>query len=616
MKSHQLSKSLNKMNISNNIDKTPNILIVDDNSKNLLALETILEELTVNVITAGSAKDGLHLLTQHDFALILLDVQMPEMDGFEMANLMRNNKRLSSIPIIFVTAINKEEHYIHKGHEAGAVDYLFKPVDEVILRSKVSVFLENYNQRHKMQALIDELAHAKDSLKDSNKELNTLARLDAVTGLANRLDFNEFLDKELKSAENKSSYIAVIFMDLDNFKNVNDCYGHAAGDQLLISVSSRIKSCLRTHDLFDRIGDTYLISRLGGDEFSIVITTLMKTEYSGTVAGRIITELNKPFKLKDNIEVQIGVSIGIACYPFAGKNASELCKNADIAMYNSKENGKNTYCYFSEELNVSHQHYILIEEGVRSSLLKNQFRLAYQPVVDLETGQIIAAEVLCRTDSPLLQNVSPEEFITVAEESGLMPELGKWILQKAISDTKEFINPTNSKIFIHLNLSPNQLQGDDFINLVKETFKSRSVDAQQFTFELTETSIMKDTELLGEKLTEINNLGSRISIDDFGTGYSSMTWLRLLPISSLKIDKEFTNEIEDNKNGGIIVKSIIKLAEGLELTTIAEGIENEAQLSFLKAYNCPMGQGYYFSKPVGIEEFIELLKIKILPKKL
>jgi|GEM_PF-140990 len=586
----------------------PKILIVDDDERNLLALETILKKTQADIVRSTSGEHALACLIQEEFALILLDVQMPGMDGFETATLLRQNNRLKKIPIIFVTAISKEERYIQKGHEVGAVDYLLKPIDPIILLSKVHVFLDYYIQDKKMQQLIDQLACAQDSLAQSNEELQKLARFDTVTGLANRRDFNDMLASTLAAAKKHRSLMAVLFLDLDNFKQVNDTYGHQAGDTLLKQVAARLGDSLRKGDLLQRTQDDNLVSRFGGDEFAIILSSIKEPKNIALVAQRIIDSLNQPFDLGHTIEASIGVSIGIACYPFAGETAEELCKNADMAMYQAKQAGKNTYRYFSEELNTAHLHHLIVEKGLREALKKQQFYLVYQPILSLETKKTVGVEVLCRCASKNLKNVSPQECVQMAEDTGLMPELGAWIFSTAVAEAESLLLPIDNQLSIHINLSTTQLHNDTFLKLIEQTYQQPGITPKNFIFELTETAIMSDTQLLTQQLTQIANYGSSISIDDFGTGYSSLTWLQQLPISSLKIDRVFVNDVATNTNNAAITRSVISLAKNLELTSIAEGIETKAELDFLKKHHCPMGQGYYFSKPLIVSDFAAYLK--------
>jgi len=327
-------------------EQHPRILIVDDNPNNVFAIKSLLESMSLELYEAHSGNEALNLLLQHEFALVLMDVQMPGIDGFETAELMRSNRRTKQVPIIFVTAISKDEHYIKKGLQMGAVDYLFKPLDSVILQSKVAVFINYYTQKKTMERLVSQLNSSQEILAGKNQSLSQLAHTDVLTGLENRLNFEELLDKMIKFSKRYNKVFALMFLDLDNFKQVNDTFGHEGGDLLLKEVADRLISVVRAGDIIYQGGAKFSISRLGGDEFAILLEDINNRDFIGDIAKRIIASLAKPFSINHK-NVHIGVSIGIAYFPEAGDTPEALSKNADIAMYRAKNAGKNCYQYFS-----------------------------------------------------------------------------------------------------------------------------------------------------------------------------------------------------------------------------------------------------------------------------
>lgn len=321
----------------------PYILIVDDDQRNIFAIEESLEDVEAELLTANSGEAALSIATTSDLALILLDVQMPGMDGFEMAEILSKNSKTSKIPIIFVTAINKEASYARKGHEVGAVDYMCKPIDPVILKAKVNVFIRFYNQNVQMESLVSELNDAKRKLEKNNDSLDKLAHIDNVTQLPNRLMFDESLNNILEESKKIKAHFAVLFLDLDNFKTVNDTYGHDVGDRLLKEASRRMLLAVREDDFVHAINNNF-VSRFGGDEFAIVLKDIDKDDNAGIVADRIIKMLSEPFVMGD-VTASVGVSIGIACYPKCSDTAEGLVNAADSAMYDAKVSGKNRYRY-------------------------------------------------------------------------------------------------------------------------------------------------------------------------------------------------------------------------------------------------------------------------------
>jgi len=587
----------------------PKILVIEKGDDNLLMIEKSLESVEVEIVHCESEKQAKKYFKEIKFALIFVDSQSAGFNVYETAKLIRNNKSTKNTPIIFLTITNNnDDNVLRDTYKTGMVDFLFKPIDPAILICKTNLFLTYYLQNRKLSDLTSQLSHAQASLIQSNNELRSLSRKDSVTGLNNRLCFKEILDATLVNTKRYNRILAVLFLDLDNFKSVNDAYGHHIGDELLKKISERLKDAIRKGDFLVHSGNEMSVSRMGGDEFSLVLSEIKQTDNAGEVAQRIIHSISKSISLSNGIDVEIGVSVGIACFPAAGKTSDELCSHADMAMYEAKKTGKNTYQYYSEELNISHRHYRMVEEGLHKALRLKKFNLVYQPIVDLKTGKANGLEVLCRCELDSMKGVPPQEFIEVAEATGLMPELGAWIFSTAVSAAENELFPVNEHLQIHINVSTKQLQDENFLTFIKSVYDKNKVDASNFTVELTETAIVQDTELLETSLNAINKLGSHISIDDFGTGYSSMAWLRDLPVSSLKIDKSFVDGLLTKSNDTVITKSIIRLASNLELLTIAEGIETKEQLNFLIEHECPLGQGYYFSKPLALDKIVAYLK--------
>lgn len=594
--------------MSNDIkqDSLPKVLVVDDNPKNIFAMRVVLEELPVEILEVDSGEQVLQVVAEQELALILMDVQMPGMDGFEVAELLRKNKRTSSIPVIFVTAISKDMKYVQHGHDLGAVDYLFKPIDDSVLKSKVMVFVNYYLQREEMRSLLQKLQTTKLSLEESNVQLQRLARVDSVTGLPNRLHFDEYADNSLRHAKRYNKIMAVLYLDLDNFKRVNDTLGHAKGDDLLRQVSLRITQSVRESDVLHTPNSDTLVSRLGGDEFALVLSELKSTSNAGVIADRILKALNQPYHL-DSAEISVGVSIGIACYPHAGETTLSLQKAADIAMYQAKQLGKNNYQFYSDELNQQHRRFLLIETGLKHAIKNNEFSLNYQPIVSLHDAKPHACEALCRWHHAELGQVGPSEFICVAEEVGCMRDIGQWVCEQAIQDFCQHLSGISDDFGVHINLSAKQLDGNDFIDFAAVMLKKYPVDPRRIIFELTETALMDDQIELANQINALYSLGFGISVDDFGTGYSSLSQLKLMPVSSVKLDKMFIDKACEDKNTDIILNSMINLAKNLEIESIAEGVETERQLEFLKQLGCDSVQGFFFAKPMSLTALVDYL---------
>ncbi len=594
----------------NNVDlPPPKVLVVDDDQKNLFAMRTALEDMPITLLEASNGEDALQIAVDNELALILLDVQMPNMDGFEIAGILNKNKQTQSIPIIFVTAISKDIKYMQKGHELGAVDYLFKPIDTTILRSKVQIFIDYFNQNKSMSELLKSLNETKKSLEKSNEQLNYLARSDVVTGLSNRFNFDEYLTSALESAKKSKQVMAVLYLDLDNFKQINDTFGHAQGDKLLMEVALRIKGSIRPTDTVQTPIARPMVSRLGGDEFALVLTDIGTPNNASIVATRILDNVKKPIDLNEQ-EVTVGVSIGIACYPHAGETPEKLKKAADAAMYRAKSNGKNNIEYFSDELNDQHNRFLLLDRSLKSEAYKKDISLVYQPIYNLNTKEIIAVEAFSRWKHPQLGDIPVSEFIKIAEDTGAIHKLGVFICEKIVAEIEKLHQYVSSSFKIHVNVSIKQLESNTFVNMMKKLLAKSSFNAENVIFELSETALIRNNEKIKQELDSLYMLGYSLSIDDFGTGYSSLGRIKDLPVKSVKLDRKFISKGFKDPKIAIIVKSMVHLAHDLELESIAEGIETEDQNEHLKNIGCDCGQGFYHSKPLPLDTVIDLVKLK------
>jgi len=419
---------------------------------------------------------------------------------------------------------------------------------------------------------------------------------DALTGLPNRLLFNEYLIQALEQAKHKDGKLAVMFLDLDRFKLINDTMGHNLGDQLLKNVAERIRHILRE-------GDT--IARLGGDEFLVLLPEIKDVQEADAVAGRILGVFTHPIIL-DGTEVYMSTSIGISLCPSDGTDMETLVKQADTAMYHAKEQGRNNYQFFTSGLNIKANERLSTENSLRKALLRDEFVLHYQPQVDFESGCIVGLEALIRWNFGEQGMVSPASFISIAEETGLIVPIGEWVLRTACAQNMVWQEQGYPRLRMAVNISARQFGEPNFIKLVKGILQETGMDPQWLELEITESIAMKNGDASVEMLNRFKNLGVRISIDDFGTGFSSLNYLRRMPIDTLKIDQSFIRDISTGENGEEVVSAIIQLAKNLRLKVIAEGVETNKQRSFLKGKLCDEMQGFLFSKAVTSEEVEKL----------
>lgn len=432
--------------------------------------------------------------------------------------------------------------------------------------------------------------------KETEARIEHLAHYDPLTDLPNRILLKAHIDHELITATRKNTHFALLFLDLDHFKKINDTLGHSVGDKLLIEIARRLKSVVREEDT---------VSRLGGDEFNIL---LPGTEFKGAalVAEKIITAVSEPFQIEQNI-LHISLSVGISLFPENGANYETLYKNADTALYQSKEKGRNQYQFFTQEMQILTMRRMEIENNLRNAADKNELLLFYQPQMDVKTKQIVGAEALIRWRHPQWGMVSPAEFIPVAEDCGLIIPIGDWVLEQAIAQAKRWHDAGFESISIAVNLSLAQFNEGILYEKVKNTLEHFQLEARYLELELTESIAMQNTEVAIKITQQLAELGVQLSIDDFGTGYSSLSYLQSFALNKLKIDQSFSSNMVDNKETENIVNAIISMAKSLNLKTIAEGVETKEQLEMVVDKGCDQVQGFYYSKPVPADEFTELL---------
>lgn len=425
------------------------------------------------------------------------------------------------------------------------------------------------------------------------EKLHHLAYYDGLTGLPNRTLFRDRLDTAIEMAKRKDGQLALMFLDLDNFKNINDTLGHVTGDQLLVAVARRLQGMLRDEDT---------VSRLGGDEFTVILPDIKDGLSLARLAEKILAMLQQPFLL-DGSNYVVTTSIGICLYPQNGERSGELLKHADTAMYQAKESGKSRFVFYSNELSEKYRKRLSLEHDLRNAISNNQLSLAYQPQYRVGTREIIGAEALLRWQHPTTGWVSPADFIPVAEESGLIIEIGKWVIEQVCGQIREWGSPVTDKLKIAINVSAVQFDDMNLEKFIQETIALHSIHASNLVIELTEGSLSKNRERVSAVMDQLVSSGVEIAIDDFGTGYSSLSYLKQFPISKLKIDKSFVDGLPDDINDGGISKAVIALAKALGMSVIAEGVETEEQLAFLVDNGCEEIQGYLYSRPIGAREF-------------
>ena len=424
-----------------------------------------------------------------------------------------------------------------------------------------------------------------------------LAQHDSLTNLPNRVLLNDRITQAIAFAKRHGTHLAVLFLDLDNFKHINDSLGHEIGDKLLQSVAQNLSACVRGSDT---------VSRLGGDEFVVLVTEDKYAEDAAVTADKILSALAAPHSIAGQA-LHVTTSIGISVYPADGQDAETMIKNADTAMYQAKEKGRNNYQFFKSDMNVRAVERQVIEANLRRALEQQEFVLHYQPKVNIATGTITGAEVLLRWMHPVWGMMLPDRFVPIAEDCGLIVPIGRWVLREACAQARRWEDAGLKLASVAVNISAQEFHSKDFVDGVRGILTETGLEPGRLQLEITESALMRDAESSTAILQQLKNIGVQLAVDDFGTGYSSLSYLNQFPIDVLKIDGSFVNEIGSTNGNGIIVKAIIAMGTSLKQRVVTEGVEEQAQLAFLTAQHCEEGQGYFFSRPLIAEQFAALL---------
>ncbi len=449
---------------------------------------------------------------------------------------------------------------------------------------------------------ISERQAAAQKLEDSRERLDYLAYHDVLTGLPNRLLSFDRLKQALLKAQRLGHQVAVMILDLDRFKNINDSLGHETGDLLLLEVTQRLKACLRESDT---------VARLGGDEFFVILEQIKNPEYLEDIAEKIQQAVSRPFSLNGH-ELYMTASIGICVASEAVETVQGMIKHADLAMYHAKSQGRNNYQFYQEELNAKCHEQLVLENDLRAALEKGQLRLLYQPQYELADGRLVAIEALLRWQHPQRGMVPPGDFIPLAEDTGLIVPIGKWVLQQTCRQNRIWQNRGLPPIPMAVNISARQFRQSGFVAMIEQVLIETGLEPRWLELEITESVVMLNSAIVVETLMELRKMGVRLAIDDFGTGYSSLAYLKRFPISKLKIDQSFVRHITTDANDAAIATSVIALGQSMNLEVVAEGIETKAQLALLRQKNCQIGQGFLFARPLTAEQ-AELIFRQPLP---
>jgi diguanylate cyclase (GGDEF)-like protein len=553
-------------------DVTPRILLIEDDEDDLLLTRELLAEAFGDAFElewARSWDQALAAIGEARHDIYLVDYRLGARNGLE---LVREAIDLgSAAPFIVLTGQGSREIDL-EAMRAGAADYLAKgEMTAPLLDRAIRYAIE----RHR-----------------SERRLAEMAQFDQLTGLANRVLLRDYLIKTLARADRHHQLVAVMLLDLDRFKTINDTHGHNAGDQLLKEVADRLRLSVRQSDL---------VARLGGDEFTVVMDGLTDPGVIAGLAARILEVVRQPVHL-DRCEVFTSASIGISVYPTDVDNIDDLLTSADAAMYRAKERGAGRFHFYTVAMRVRAAERLELENGLRSALLRREFRLHYQPQVDLRTGAIVGMEALLRWQHPRRGLVAPAEFVPLAEETGLIVPIGAWVLRSACGQLSTWHRAGYPAVRMAVNFSARQFQDEDIAVVVAAILEQCDLAPRFLEIEITESDILKGPSRVQTLLKEFTDLGVRVALDDFGTGYSSLNHLRSFPGASIKIDQSFVQNVCSERHDAAIVRSLISMAHNLSLKVIAEGVETAEQLAFLRENDCDAIQGYLVRRPMPAEE--------------
>jgi len=564
------------------------ILVIEDVES---LREEILETLSYegfDVLGAENGVVGVQMAKTYIPDLIICDIAMPELDGYGTLVALREEPKTSMIPFIFLTAMT-EKGDMRQAMQLGADDYLTKPFTSSELLGAIASRLQKYNSVKE---------HYYDEIKAAGAKFEYLSHHDGLTQLPNRVLFHESLTQAVSHAQINHKSLALLFLDIDNFNIINNTLGNDIGDQLFKAIAERLRRYTAPCDM---------VARIQGDEFAMIISDAKSLSNVKIEAQKILDLLSRPYNLYGH-EVFITSSIGITIFPEDHQEVDGLIKNAELAMYYAKTHGRNSYKLYNPELNAQSAEYMALANSLHRAIDRQEIRVFYQPLVDLQSGKIIGAEALARWQHPDLGLIMPSKFIPVAEQTGLILRLSELILEAVCHQMRSWKELDINYGFIAVNLSPQHFRPDsNLIETLTKVLQENGIEPEHLELELTESIIMQNAEFTINVLSKLQTMGVKVAIDDFGTGYSSLSYLKHFPVNTLKIDRCFIQDVTSDRHDATISLAIIDLAHSLSLQVIAEGVETMEQVQFLKEHSCDQIQGYFFSPPLPNLEFEKML---------
>jgi len=551
-------------------EERPVVVLADDDPSIRLMVRHVLESEDYDIVEAADGLEAIKAVEQYHPALILLDAIMPGIDGFTTCQQIKENGH-TDIPVMMITGLD-DDASVERAYEVGAIDFITKPIKWAVLK-------------HRVKSVVAKVI--------AERKVELLAYRDSLTDLPNRLLFADRLEQSIMRAERSRTSMALMLVDIDDFKLVNDSFGHDAGDKLIQAVGQLISRSLRRADT---------IARLGGDEFAVIIENIDGPEDAVSIADNLTTILEHNVRLDDQ-ETYTSASIGIAIYPDDGKDARTILKNADTAMFRAKENGRHCFQFFKPEMSVSAMERLDLENSLKAAFENDEFLIHYQPIINLHDNEIVGVEALLRWQHPDKGMIQPVDFICVAEGCGLIIALGEWVIFSVCKQIRAWHDAGLKQQNVSINLASRQFEEQDLVAVFSKAIAETNIEASMLSVDVTERTLIDSESEVEITLNKFRDMGIKVMLDDFGTGYASLAYLKEFPVDVVKIDREFVSGIPDNQEDSATVDAIAGLTHGLKLDLLAEGVETEAQLSVLKNIGCQYAQGFYWSKALPGDEY-------------
>ena len=551
-------------------EERPVVVLADDDPSIRLMVRHVLESEDFDIVEASDGLEAIKAVEKYHPALILLDAVMPGIDGFTTCQQIKDNGH-ADIPVMMITGLD-DDASVERAYEVGAIDFITKPIKWAVLK-------------HRVKSVVAKVI--------AERKVQLLAYRDTLTDLPNRLLFADRLEQAVIRAERSRTSMALMLVDIDDFKLVNDSFGHDAGDKLIKAVGQLISKSLRRADT---------VARLGGDEFAVIIEDINSPEDAISIADNLTTILEHNVRLDDQ-ETYTSASIGIAVYPDDGKDARTILKNADTAMFRAKESGRHCFQFYKPELSVSAMERLDLENSLQAAFENDEFLIHYQPVIDIHKNEIVGVEALLRWQHPDKGMIQTTDFIPTVKNSGLIIALGEWLVFSVCKQIRVWQDAGLKEQNISINLAPRQFKEQNLVSLFTQAIAEYNIEASSLSVEVTERTLIENVGEVESTLKKLRKMGVKVMLDDYGTGYASLAYLKDFPVDVVKIDREFISGIPDNQDDSAFVNAIAGLTRGLKLDLLAEGVETESQLKVLKSVGCHYAQGYFWSKALPGDEY-------------